>query len=161
MARQGFSALSGRGTMVQSVCVVKNSKCAKALSWPGRRSQTTVFALMKTKTPQEKKRLSLAKDRRNVYGETNKGSRRAIPLNKALEIRSERRRQNKGLTDVTRASGADDLAAMESVVRGVSPRRWRKSADAPLREVLQLKIQRRRARVAARLAQRREMAGRK
>lgn len=39
------------------------------------------------KTPQDKKALSYAKDRRNTYGENDKSSRKAIPARKAGESR--------------------------------------------------------------------------
>ena len=37
--------------------------------------------LVKRKSPQEKKALSYAKDRRNTYGENDKSSRKNIPRN--------------------------------------------------------------------------------
>lgn len=43
------------------------------------------------KTPQEKKRHSYEKDRRNCYGENSKASRKAIPENKANSRRRIRR----------------------------------------------------------------------
>jgi len=42
------------------------------------------------KSPQEKKTLSLQKDRRNSYGNNDKAARTAIPLRKALENRGNR-----------------------------------------------------------------------
>ena len=45
---------------------------------------------MARKTPQEKKRLSLAKDRRNVYGENDKASRKNIPRAKSRVNRANR-----------------------------------------------------------------------
>lgn len=101
------------------------------------------------KTPQEKKRLSLTRDRRNVYGESNKGSRTAIARNKATQIRSERRSQNRQLLSAALTVGEDDLAALENAVRGTSPRPWRKVADAPLGKVLEWKMQRRQECVGA------------
>jgi len=43
------------------------------------------------KSPQEKKRLSLRKDRRNTYGENSKASRKAIPRHKKAQRRAARR----------------------------------------------------------------------
>ena len=43
------------------------------------------------KSPQDKKRLSLTKDRRNSYGENAKASRKNIPKSKALSHRKVRR----------------------------------------------------------------------
>jgi hypothetical protein len=48
---------------------------------------------MKHRTPQEKKKLSLAKDRRNVYGEAPHGARKSIPLQKKLRNRANRHSQ--------------------------------------------------------------------
>lgn len=42
------------------------------------------------KSPQEKKRLSLKKDRRNTYGENDKASRKNIPRSKAKSHRAVR-----------------------------------------------------------------------
>jgi hypothetical protein len=42
------------------------------------------------RSPQERKALSYAKDRRNTYGENDKASRKAIPLRKAQESRKDR-----------------------------------------------------------------------
>ncbi|HEU0077918.1 MAG TPA: hypothetical protein VFQ76_09745 [Longimicrobiaceae bacterium] len=53
----------------------------------------------------------MAKDRRNSYGESNKGSRIAIPLNKASQIRAERRAQNRGLLSASRAISRQAAAA--------------------------------------------------
>ena len=87
-------------------------------------------------TPQEKKRLSYAKDRRNTYGENNKSSRKAIPLAKALDIRSERRAQDSMLAQALRAPNSDALDVIENGVRATKPRQWEKSPDEPLGEVL-------------------------
>ncbi len=46
--------------------------------------------MSKVKIPQDKKRLSLLKDRRNSYGENSKSSRKNIPLSK--QISSQRQR---------------------------------------------------------------------
>jgi hypothetical protein len=62
------------------------------------------------KTPQDKKSLSYAKDRRNTYGENDKSSRKAIPARKAGESRKVRRKANQVLTVVERLD--DDAAAV-------------------------------------------------
>ena len=49
---------------------------------------------MKGKTPQEKKILSYAKDCRNVYGESDKGSRKSIRRNKTFPTRAYRKNIN-------------------------------------------------------------------
>jgi hypothetical protein len=87
-------------------------------------------------TPQEKKRLSYYKDRRNTYGENSKSSRKNIPLSKALDIRSERRAQDTALAKITVATDVDQLDAAENAARATKPRQWRKSSDESLGQVL-------------------------
>lgn len=94
-------------------------------------------------TPQQKKRLSYAKDRRNTYGENNKSSRKNIPLSKALDIRSERRAQDQTLARVLQAAESEQLDAIENEVRSTKPRQWRKSPDLPLGQALARRASRR------------------
>ncbi len=54
--------------------------------------------MSKLKTPQDKKRASLARDRRNAYGESPHGARKSIPRNKALSRQAARRAANQSLT---------------------------------------------------------------
>jgi len=93
-------------------------------------------------TPQEKKRLSYAKDRRNTYGENSKASRKGIPLSKAKSIRADRHAQDNLLGAATTADGPDEFADVELQVRTVGPRQWKKSPDKPLGEVLARRRQR-------------------
>ena len=88
------------------------------------------------KTPQEKKRLSLAKDRRNTFGENSKASRKGIPLAKARANRSERHTQDRLLAQATAGNSEEQLVAAEVQVRSSKPRQWRKSPDEPLGVVL-------------------------
>jgi hypothetical protein len=89
-----------------------------------------------TKTPQEKKRLSYEKDRRNTYGENSKASRKGIPLSKARANRAERHTQDHVLATVVGLENSEDLVAVENLVRAAEPRKWRKNPDTPLGEVL-------------------------
>ncbi|MBW6439025.1 hypothetical protein KZ829_35380 [Actinoplanes hulinensis] len=102
------------------------------------------------RSPQEKKALSYAKDRRNSYGENDKSSRRNIRRNKRTPNRADRHREHQLL------AGATGLLA-ERVAERVEERlsakksmwvtkRWRKCPDAPLGDVVASKL-RRRARV--------------
>ncbi len=88
------------------------------------------------KTPQEKKRLSLKKDRRNTYGENNKSSRTGIPLRKAKTHRINRHRQDNLLHTLPDPTNEDALVALENNVKGQAPAPWRKYPDTPLGEVL-------------------------
>ncbi|MBE3024716.1 hypothetical protein [Janthinobacterium sp. GW458P] len=88
------------------------------------------------KTPQEKKRLSYAKDRRNTYGENSKSSRKAIHAAKARANRMERHTQEQLLASTLKADDTEQLAAVENRVRATPPRRWRKFPDTALGLVL-------------------------
>ncbi|WP_194828528.1 hypothetical protein [Nocardia sp. XZ_19_231] len=50
--------------------------------------------MVRRRSPQEKKSLSYAKDRRNGYGENDKSSRKNIPRNKRIRNRVDRRRDS-------------------------------------------------------------------
>lgn len=91
------------------------------------------------KTPQEKKRLSYEKDRRNTYGANSKASRIGIPLAKARANRSERHTRNHVLAIAVGVENSDALAAVENLVRSTEPRDWRKFPDTSLGEVLDRK----------------------
>ena len=86
----------------------------------------------RSRSPQEKKALSYAKDRRNDYGANNKASRNRLPLRKALEMRRIRRKASTDLTEVEVSQTGADLA--ESSLRQDTCRvgGWKKQPDAPL-----------------------------
>lgn len=88
------------------------------------------------RTPQEKKALSLRKDRRNTYGENDKASRRAIPLAKARVNRANRQADRRLLALATGSTTADDRERTESKVAGRRRKVWRKQPDQPLGVVL-------------------------
>ena len=100
------------------------------------------------KTPQEKKALSLANDRRNTYGNNQKAARKAIPLRKALENRRVRHKDNQA---VSQSSDLDELAldlAESSARHGVNRLGgWKKSPDEPLRTVIERALKAREKRV--------------
>jgi hypothetical protein len=88
------------------------------------------------KTPQDKKRLSYAKDCRNTYGENDKSARRSIPRAKARQHRANRRVAHQVLTH----AGEDELGL-------IRPRtRWRKSPDTPLGQVVATRLEARESR---------------
>ena len=90
------------------------------------------------KSPQEKKALSYAKDRRNAYGENDKASRKAIPLRKAGENRQDRRKINQELAALPELDEAA-AALIESSARHEINRvgGWKKAADIPLTEFIE------------------------
>ncbi|HEX8248782.1 MAG TPA: hypothetical protein VF599_11450 [Pyrinomonadaceae bacterium] len=98
---------------------------------------------MRKRTPQEKKALSYARDRRNDYGENDKTSRRSIRRNKTLPARAYR----KTINDILHgAVGVVDLAKAESVdvkAKQVMRRRWKKYPDQPLGEIVARQLKRR------------------
>jgi hypothetical protein len=95
------------------------------------------------KSPQEKKALSYAKDRRNGYGENDKSSRKAIPRRKAAENRGSRRKVTRSLSEMQRLDEAG-AALVESSARNGMERvgGFKKKADIPLSEHLQRKLRR-------------------
>ncbi|HEX4505510.1 MAG TPA: hypothetical protein VH722_07245 [Alphaproteobacteria bacterium] len=90
------------------------------------------------RSPQEKKALSYAKDRRNAYGENAKASRKAIPLRKAGENRDDRRKVNQELAGLPQLDEAA-AALIESSARHEINRvgGWKKWPDLPLGEFLE------------------------
>jgi hypothetical protein len=87
----------------------------------------------KRKSPQEKKRLSYSKDRRNWYGENDKGSRKNIARNKRNRRHSERHRTQQQLSAGLGAVDADVEAALdERLTRVRRGSRWRKFPDTQL-----------------------------
>ncbi|MFE5329176.1 hypothetical protein ACFRCG_22595 [Embleya sp. NPDC056575] len=98
---------------------------------------------MDRRTPQERKRLSYLKDRRNGYGENDKSSRRNIRRNKAAVRSANRRHEHLVLTalaGVRDAGGAEAVADRLYVKR---PKRWRKWPDQPLAEAVEYVLERR------------------
>ena len=65
-------------------------------------------SLKRIKTPQEKKRLSYAKDCRNVYGESDKGSRISIKRNKTFPNRAYRHRVTQALNSEAKVMGDEN-----------------------------------------------------
>src|SRR5690242_2206814 len=88
---------------------------------------------MRRRTPQEKKKLSLDKDRRNVWGEAPHAARRIIPLRKKLRNRANRHRED---SKVRGASSTVEADQVECSIQRKRPKDWRKYPDAPLREVI-------------------------
>lgn len=99
------------------------------------------------RSPQEKKALSYAKDRRNDYGESDKGSRKSIRRNKRTPHRADRRREHQVLAEATGPAGVEAAEAAEARLAD-RPLKWRirwwqKESDAPLGEYVEDRIRRR------------------
>jgi hypothetical protein len=99
---------------------------------------------MRRRTPQEKKQLSLTKDRRNVYGEAPHGARKSIPKRKRLRNRANRHSQDAPLRDAPKQLNVDEADNIECAVYSKTPKQWGKSPDAPLGEVAAAKLSYRR-----------------
>jgi hypothetical protein len=95
--------------------------------------------MSKIKSPSEKKRLSLALDRRNTYGENDKASRKAIPLSKARSHRNERRSVLIALAEAPSVPD-ENVEIVEAKARSVARLKkvsaFRKCPDEPLGKVL-------------------------
>lgn len=98
---------------------------------------------MRRRTPQEKKNLSLKKDRRNTYGESPHGARKSIPLQKRLRNRSNRHRQDSQLPTLPGQMDVDEADSVESAILSKAPRQWQKVPDSPLGEIITRKQRRR------------------
>ena len=98
---------------------------------------------MMKRTPQEKKRLSYARDRRNVYGEAPHAARKNIPLRKAVRNRANRHYASQQLTYEGVGFDEELADAIESRVRQKAPLEWEKWPDAPLGEVVARKYRNR------------------
>jgi hypothetical protein len=97
------------------------------------------------KTPQEKKKLSLKKDRRNVYGENDKASRKGIPRAKQLGHKAERRAVQSALAPAKQVLASDieiadevQFAAKTRTIQG-KRKSFRKTPDVSLGVVLKRK----------------------
>jgi hypothetical protein len=88
------------------------------------------------KSPQEKKRLSYERDRRNTVGENDKASRKNIPLRKRLRAPAPRHKLNQQLADGLKLGGLDEGDHIEAEVAPAKPRSWRKIPDTPLGDYL-------------------------
>lgn len=96
--------------------------------------------MSKEKSPQEKKRLSLERDRRNMYGENDKASRKLIPRRKQLDRMGQRRRASQLLAS---PRGQVEPRTCDSIelqvqIKTIEAERksFRKRPDVPLGEVL-------------------------
>jgi hypothetical protein len=103
---------------------------------------------MAVRSPQEKKALSYAKDRRNDYGENDKSSRKSIRRNKRTPNRSDRHREHQVLasaTGVTIVAEVVEQAETKLLAKKSMwmTKRWRKYRDAPLADIVENRLRRR------------------
>ncbi|OLE10725.1 MAG: hypothetical protein AUG89_11405 [Acidobacteria bacterium 13_1_20CM_4_56_7] len=118
------------------------------------RIQGIIVRMSKVKSQAEKKRLSLQKERRNVYGECPTSSRKNIRRGKQrghMEVRraaNEELRSLAGVSDESVAEGVEASARDRMLL--LSRSSFKKRPDAPLGEVLQRKLKRRAANASGR-----------
>ena len=103
--------------------------------------------LSKIKSPREKKALSLTRDRRNIYGENAKASRKAIPRRKQLSHMGERRAVSQILNQL-REGGEEEEAQVADVraktaIAEQKLKAFKKLPDAPLGVVIKSKLAKR------------------
>jgi hypothetical protein len=95
---------------------------------------------MARRSPQEKKALSYAKDRRNDYGENDKSSRKSIRRNKRTPNRADRHREHQVLAGATGVRIDEVAERAEAKLLARKPmwmtKRWRKYRDAPLAAIV-------------------------
>lgn len=92
------------------------------------------------KSPQEKKRLSLQKDRRNMYGESPHSSRKNIKRGKQNQHQEERRVSNQALAVIVAQSSEEQMVTSEIAANTAAKVRrlngFKKVPDSPLNEFI-------------------------
>lgn len=94
-------------------------------------------------TPQDKKRHSYIKDRRNTYGENAKSSRKNISRNKRTRSRTERRVARQPFTGNSIDFEEDRIDAALARSELLHRESWKKFPDEPLGTVVERKLHRR------------------
>jgi len=96
--------------------------------------------MSKLKTPRQKKLAVLAWDRRNVYGENDKASRKSIPRSKQMSQQALRRVAKRPLLNTENLTDEDSATRVESDVKcaviQAKRKAFKKRPDAPLGAVL-------------------------
>jgi hypothetical protein len=97
--------------------------------------------MSRVKSPQQKKRLSLRRDRRNVYGENDKASRKNVPRAKQRSQMKVRRAVSQALAKVR--GEVDDSVALEADaqarvrIEALGQTSFKKMRDRPLGIVIE------------------------
>lgn len=92
--------------------------------------------MSKLKTPHQKKKASLARDRRSVYGENDKATRKNLPRKKARLNRAVRHKVHAEL----HVDGAPveklELDTLDTAVAATRRKKFKKAPDLPLIEYI-------------------------
>jgi len=103
--------------------------------------------MSKVKSPSEKKRISLVKDRRNVYGECPTSSRKNIRRGKQrghMEVRRSANQELRGLKGSSVEADADEIESRtKERILVLARSSFKKIPNAPLGEVVARKVNRR------------------
>jgi hypothetical protein len=99
------------------------------------------------KSPQEKKALSLIRDRRNMYGESPHSSRKNIKRGKQNQHQEERRTANQALAAIGAGSSEEQMVSHELAAEAKARLHrldgFKKEADRPLGEFIERQQDRR------------------
>ncbi|GAA2693840.1 MULTISPECIES: hypothetical protein [Actinosynnema] len=95
------------------------------------------------RTPQEKKRLSYAKDRRNAYGQNDKASRRGVQRRKSALHRAGRHSADQVLRGALGPVDADRADRVGQNVLALHRKAFAKAPDTPLGEFVESRLRRR------------------
>jgi hypothetical protein len=113
-----------------------------------------LMVMSKVKSPSEKKRVSLVKDRRNVYGECPTSSRKNISRGKQrghMELRRAANEELRALKGAPVEADADEIESRaKDRILALARSSFKKSPDAPLGEVVMRKLKRRADRATGR-----------
>jgi len=88
------------------------------------------------KSPQQRKREAYSKERRNVYGQNDKASRKNIPRAKRRAARANRRATHQELAEALGSPEPDRIARAQERTKARRPVRFKKTPDVPLGRVL-------------------------
>jgi len=96
--------------------------------------------MSKAKSPQQKKQLSLERDRRSIYGENDKAGRKLVPRRKQLSRMAQRRGVAQILSgvrgDINEETGDSIESQVQATTGGFNLKAFRKRPDIPLNEFL-------------------------
>jgi hypothetical protein len=93
--------------------------------------------------PQDEKKISYAKDRRNAYAENDKSSRNAVRLNKRFPHRANRHHIQQILQDATGRPDTNTAHKAEERLARRRPKSWKKHPGLPLGDWVESRLQRR------------------
>lgn len=99
--------------------------------------------MKQSRTPQEKKQLSYARDCRNWYGENDKASRKTIRFRKRYVHKSYRKAIKQQLAQPEAVLETHEANDLENKVLAIKQKHWQKLSDMPLGEYV-LRQQKRR-----------------